>query len=1087
MADRKISDLTALTTPAAGDYLPIIDISEPLAANKNKRITIEELLRGAPDGTAGAPSFAFESDGGNGFYLAGTDTIGASTNGVNRLTLSTSALTSTVPISATSFTPTSSTVPTNGVYLPAANSVAISTNGTGRLFIDASGNVKVGTGGSTIGAFSVRTATNGNLHLRDINTLTAGTGVAIDILNDAATTVQDLAIRGATTIFRNASSETMRIDSSGRLGLGTSSPGATLHVEGLGNTVNQRIFTSDNVLNATASLTFGTTPGTRSKAALQMINVNTGNGAGALALQTNEGSTLATRLYIADTGRVGIGTTSPAGNCHILSASGSNTLYLSGGTVNSNGGGTAHITAAGPGGGWHNLKIRAYETIFENNGSEKARIDSSGRLGIGTSSPSTFGAQLAVIGGSVHADRNIGGAAAQVQFSMGASSGANFGQIGNTGTRWSLGYGTTANTIGTEVLVWNSSGNVGIGTTASPAGASIKLTLDGSSGGGIELVSNNNGGGALVPSAAGGIQFYTHTGAVGSESYSERARITSSGQLLVGTSTARNYSGYGIAGLQNEGTAFAKSSFGLTNNQDSADGVAIMLGKTRGTAVNSNTLVQVNDNLGVIHFEGADGSVLRIAATIAAQVDGTPGASDMPGRLVFSTTADGAASPTERMRIDSSGRVGLGTSTVNGLFHAAGSSPDIIIQDTQSYTVSDGPLIQFQGRGPNTTNYNFGYIRGVSSGSNNAGILQFATNSAGTQSVAMTIDSSQRVGIGTTGPTAPLCVQGAQNSAQLIVTGSNGLARGLKISTAVDYANDSLVTYDSQYASGSEYGAHAFLTGGQERLRIDRSGRLLVGTSSSTNASSNCKLVVNVNGASARLEGTLGYGLDTVYTTVPASGDDLGFFGFKAYTTGTTEAYGAWIMAEADSAWSSGSAPGRITFFTTADGASSPTERMRITSTGQVRLAGAGITFNGDTATANELDDYEEGTWTPALAFGGGSTAITYNARAGYYIKIGKQVFLTVYFNLSNKGTDTGSATITGLPFTSEDFNISGTTNWPGSIPSRRQNESSTSFAMMVADNTATIVCTNGAGAAVTDTTFTNGTIIECSLSYRAA
>ena len=45
MADRKISDLTALTTPAAGDFLPIVDISEAAAASKNKRITIEELMR----------------------------------------------------------------------------------------------------------------------------------------------------------------------------------------------------------------------------------------------------------------------------------------------------------------------------------------------------------------------------------------------------------------------------------------------------------------------------------------------------------------------------------------------------------------------------------------------------------------------------------------------------------------------------------------------------------------------------------------------------------------------------------------------------------------------------------------------------------------------------------------------------------------------------------------------------------------------------------------------------------------------------------------------------------------------------------
>jgi hypothetical protein len=45
MADRKISDLTALTTPASGDFLPIVDISEVAAASKNKRITLTELFK----------------------------------------------------------------------------------------------------------------------------------------------------------------------------------------------------------------------------------------------------------------------------------------------------------------------------------------------------------------------------------------------------------------------------------------------------------------------------------------------------------------------------------------------------------------------------------------------------------------------------------------------------------------------------------------------------------------------------------------------------------------------------------------------------------------------------------------------------------------------------------------------------------------------------------------------------------------------------------------------------------------------------------------------------------------------------------
>jgi hypothetical protein len=56
---------------------------------------------------------------------------------------------------------------------------------------------------------------------------------------------------------------------------------------------------------------------------------------------------------------------------------------------------------------------------------------------------------------------------------------------------------------------------------------------------------------------------------------------------------------------------------------------------------------------------GADGSELVEAALILAEVDGTPGANDMPGRLIFSTTADGASSPTERMRINNGGATGF--------------------------------------------------------------------------------------------------------------------------------------------------------------------------------------------------------------------------------------------------------------------------------------------------------------------------------------------------------------------------------------------------------------------------------------------
>lgn len=82
--------------------------------------------------------------------------------------------------------------------------------------------------------------------------------------------------------------------------------------------------------------------------------------------------------------------------------------------------------------------------------------------------------------------------------------------------------------------------------------------------------------------------------------------------------------------------------------------------KSRGSAPGTYTVVGDGDSLGILRFSGADGTNFISAATITGAVDGTPGTNDMPGRLVFSTTADGASSPTERMRIGNSGIISLG-------------------------------------------------------------------------------------------------------------------------------------------------------------------------------------------------------------------------------------------------------------------------------------------------------------------------------------------------------------------------------------------------------------------------------------------
>jgi hypothetical protein len=85
MANRKISQFTELTAPSSTDVLPILDLSES-GANKNKKITLSNILSKAPNGSAGAPSFSFSSDGNSGIS-GGSDTLTFSTGGVGRLVI----------------------------------------------------------------------------------------------------------------------------------------------------------------------------------------------------------------------------------------------------------------------------------------------------------------------------------------------------------------------------------------------------------------------------------------------------------------------------------------------------------------------------------------------------------------------------------------------------------------------------------------------------------------------------------------------------------------------------------------------------------------------------------------------------------------------------------------------------------------------------------------------------------------------------------------------------------------------------------------------------------------------------------------
>jgi hypothetical protein len=154
-------------------------------------------------------------------------------------------------------------------------------------------------------------------------------------------------------------------------------------------------------------------------------------------------------------------------------------------------------------------------------------------------------------------------------------------------------------------------------------------------------------------------------------SNTERLRIDSSGRLLVGATAipAGNIGGFGNQYVQVLNQS-AIAGIAALSTDNSIFGAQLFLGKSRG---GTTTIVQNGDTLGQVVFAGADGvDIASAGATIAARVAGTPGADDLPCRLVFSTTADGAATPTERMRIDSTGVINFASCPTYANDSAAG-------------------------------------------------------------------------------------------------------------------------------------------------------------------------------------------------------------------------------------------------------------------------------------------------------------------------------------------------------------------------------------------------------------------------------
>ena len=229
--------------------------------------------------------------------------------------------------------------PDSGLFSPGANQVAVATNGTERLAIEADGDIRIG---STADYGWIRgwSATTGDMIIGADQSAT-GTG-------------------GSNLIFRNRGSERLRITSAGLVGIGTSSPSEALHVKSTSGT--QLVLERDGTTTQIASVVFKDGSGDQNRISSSDSN---------LIFESGAGNT--ERLRIDSSGKVGIGTTSPN---EILDVRGK--LYL-------NNGSASYFDAASSGG----LIITNPTAVrWEVNSSERARIDSSGRLLVGTSSSS---------------------------------------------------------------------------------------------------------------------------------------------------------------------------------------------------------------------------------------------------------------------------------------------------------------------------------------------------------------------------------------------------------------------------------------------------------------------------------------------------------------------------------------------------------------------------------------------------------------------------------------------------------------------------------------------------------------------------
>jgi len=369
--------------------------------------------------------------------------------------------------------------------------------------------------------------------------------------------------------------------------------------------------------------------------------------------------------------------------------------------------------------------------------------------------------------------------------------------------------------------------------------------------------------------------------------------------------------------------------------------------------------------------------------------------------LIFSTNN------AERMRLNSTG-LAIGTTS-----HSSGANITLSGQGfgtvgADSGSIAFGSNTSYQGRIYQDNASSDFFIENTYS----SGEIAFKTNSSERMRLTNT-----GLGIGTTSPDGILHLDGGTNTKLVLEKDGSGYA-------SLTFHNDGTQTSYIQL-DGSENMVHyggsgvdqIFYSGGSERMRIVNN-TVMVGKTSAGGSTNGVELKTNDESRFTQTSRTV--------VAINRLTDDGNIVEFKKdnTTVGSIGAFGGNIVIGTNDTglrFNPGSSSDYITPFNISSYANS---------SNAISLGHPAITFKdiylgggafiGGTGSSNKLDDYEEGTWTPAIATAGGTLSVTYAERTGKYTKIGNVVYYEFYIETSAFSGGSGNITFSAFPFTAQ-------------------------------------------------------------------